>query len=62
MILSETLFLSDQPLGKLIEDTNTRRVRFQPVAGHTRLARRKWRNVNVCRRAVLKTCQQEKTI
>ena len=58
MILTETVFHRGQPVGLMHRNSLTGRVSFQPVAGHTRLARRRWKSAKACQRAVLKSYQQ----
>jgi hypothetical protein len=54
VILTETLFDSaGKPLGKIREDRLNAEVTFIPADGNKRLAVRKWRNSNACRKAVL---------
>ena len=59
MILSETVFHRGQAVGRMFQNTYTGQVKFQPTEGHRRLARRKWRNVKACRKAVTRACKME---
>ena len=62
MILSETLFHRGQAVGQMLQNTNSGHVTFQPVKGHKRLAKRKWRSVNTCQCAVLKAYQRKEQL
>ena len=56
MVLTETLYgANGEPLGKVREDLLNGLVTFEPKDGNKRLAGRKWRTSNACRKAVLKT-------
>jgi hypothetical protein len=54
VILLETLYdHAGEPLEKIREDILNAEVTFIPADGNKRLASRKWRNLNACRKAVL---------
>ena len=59
MIVTKTMFHLGKPIGKIFQDLFAGEVRFIPHQGHTRLAQRKWRNVSICQRAVIKTYTKE---
>ena len=59
MILSETLFIQGKPAGKVCTDTNIGQVTFKPIAGHKRLAARKWKSMYACQKAVTKDYAKE---
>ena len=44
MILTQTIYHQNQPIGKIVEETNTRRVKFESIEGHERLTRRRWKS------------------
>jgi len=54
VLITETLYgANGEPLGKVHEDLLNGLVTFEPKDGNPRLAGRKWRNSNACRKAVL---------
>ena len=54
MILTESLFIDGEPVGKICQDQHAGKVTFKPKAGHKHLAGRKWKSIDSCQRAVLK--------
>ena len=52
MILSETIFVSGRPVGKLLKDIHAGCVTFQPANDNKRLAARTWRSVNKATREI----------
>ena len=59
MVLIETLFHNGRPLGKIRQDLHRGIITFTPKEGHTLLARRKWKSVTACQRAVITTYKNE---
>jgi len=53
VVIVETLFIDGEPAGQIREDLLNGWVTFEPKDGNKRLAGRKWRNSNACRKAVL---------
>ena len=59
MVVIETMFIDGEPVGKVCEDLGRGLVTFIPKDGNKRLARRKWKSVVSCQRAVIKTYTKE---
>jgi len=60
MVLVETYFIGGQPVGRIHEDIMNGVVTFQPRDNvHLHLARRKWKSVTACQRAILKSYKNE---
>jgi hypothetical protein len=61
MTLMQTLFDRDgKPLGKALTDSQTGRTTFEPRDGNEQFARRTWRSLHGCRRAVLAAAARSK--
>jgi hypothetical protein len=59
MLLIETFFIAGEPVGKICQDIYKGAVTFAPKAGNKHLARRKWKTVFSCQRAVIKSYTNE---
>ena len=59
MIISETLLVKGQPVGRLILDTNSQEVAFQPNVSLSPLPNRHWSSVDKLRAAVVKAYQDK---
>lgn len=55
MILAETIFVADTPVGVIRMDTNTRQIAFSPIEGKSRLPDREWKSIDELKDAVIKT-------
>jgi hypothetical protein len=62
MVIVETIYdQAGRPLGKIREDIFNAVVTLIPADGSQRLANRKWRSSNACRKAVLNLYRALKT-
>jgi hypothetical protein len=52
MMLSETLHVSDRPVGKLLVNTNSQEIAFQAAESPSLLTNRSWKTVDELRAAV----------
>jgi hypothetical protein len=59
MRLIQTFFIAGEPVGEIREDLLAGWVTFEPKTGNKHLARRKWKSVVCCQRAVLKSYTNE---
>lgn len=59
MLLSESLYFRGKPIGKVCQNSNTGMVTFRPGTDPNFLAKQTWATIAGCKKAVLKTYQQE---
>ena len=52
MIVAETIFVSNKPVGVIRRDSNTRQIDFSPIDGKSPLPDRPWNSVDELRAAV----------
>jgi len=52
MILSETIFIEQKPVGVVLQDSDTGQVKFSPIQGKSPLPEKRWRNVDELKQAV----------
>ena len=59
MILAETIFVNQQPVGMLREDSNSGQIGFSPLKGKSLLPQKRWRDVDELKQAVIQAYQKE---
>ena len=52
MILSETIFIEQRPVGIVHQDSKTGQVKFSPIQGKSPLPDKRWRDVDELKRAL----------
>lgn len=59
MIVAETIFVDQQPVGVIRQDTNTKQANFSPIDGKPRLPDREWESIDELKAAVLREYKNE---
>ncbi len=60
MILAETIFVDQRPVGVVRRDSTTRQVAFSPTDGRSLLPERQWRDIDEMKAAVIKAYAKTK--
>ncbi len=59
MILAESIFFDQQPVGVIRQDSDSGRIDFSPLRGKSPLPVRSWDSVDQLKRALIKTYQKK---
>ena len=59
MILVETIFIADAPVGVIRMDTFSKQIAFSPIKGKSRLPDREWTSVDEIKAAVIREYEKE---